>query len=86
MMYLKDGRDARGWYAIYCGKVRSSPESALCPHCELLVAEEGSETQKKMLKARSAKAYKKEMRESLKDSPLAAINPAVPEGQGAYSK
>ena len=75
-----------GHFPIYCSKIRSHLDSALCPHHELIVSEEPAMIARKMAKVRAAKDYKRERRESLKDSPLAAFAPEVGAKDETYSR
>lgn len=68
----------------HCFKIQAE-DSDFCPHHHALIDAEAEQNQKRMEKVRAAKAYKKELRDSLKDSPLAAVNPTVREND-AYSR
>lgn len=61
-----------------CGKMPDS-RSAYCPKHELMVSEEEAEGRRWSEKMQARKARKKDAREALETSPLAAVNPVFAE-------
>jgi hypothetical protein len=59
--------------------------SEFCPKHLVMTEGKQDEDNRKMARLRDRKAYKKQLTESLKDSPLAAVNPVLDKHKHGYS-
>lgn len=74
---------------VHCLKL-TAENSVYCPKHALFIEDDGMETERRREKRSKDKQHRKEVADSLKTSPLAAINPSFDESgnrvSGAYSR